>query len=249
MIVKAIGVSGGKTNGSKLTTFVVNNSLAIDAGSICSGMTIEQQLSIKNVVITHAHLDHIAELPFFLDNIAIANKKVNFYCTEETLAYIKKFIFNNNMWPDFSKIPNSEKPTVTYNVIQYGETYNVGKFKVTPIPVNHMKGSCGVLVENYEKSFIFTSDTGVTDKIWKIANENKNCKTIITECSFPKRLSKLAEISFHLDVNSLEQQIDKLNKDKKVFIYHLKPQLKQEITDELENLNVKILSDGDALEV
>ncbi len=249
MIIKAIGTSGGKTNGSKLTTFVVNNTLAIDAGSICSGMTIEQQLAIKNVIITHAHLDHIAELPFFLDNIAIAKQQVGIYCTEETLMLIKKYVFNNSVWPDFSLIPSRENPTIGYHILNYNKLCKIEEFLITPVRVNHMKGSAGIVVENKNKAFAFTSDTGNTDEIWERINSNSNCKTVITECSFPSKMKNLAAVSYHLDVSLLSKQLKKLKDDRKVYIYHLKPQLKQEITAELESLDVTLLSDGDALEV
>jgi len=249
MIIKTIGTSGGKTNGSKLTTFVVNNTLSIDAGSICSGMTIEQQLNIADIIISHAHLDHIAELPFFLDNIAIAKQHVNIHCTEETLISLKKYVFNNQVWPDFAKIPSEKNPTVTYKIHKYNNNYEIGKLTFTFIPVNHMEGSAGIIVESKNTAFAFTSDTGKTNTIWEKINANPKCNTIITECSFPKRLRQLAEISHHLDVSQLEEQLKKLQPQKNVFIYHLKPQLKREIAKELENLNVTVLSDGDALEV
>ncbi|RLE24517.1 MAG: 3',5'-cyclic-nucleotide phosphodiesterase, partial [Acidobacteria bacterium] len=68
MKIKAVGTSGGKTIRNLLTTFLVDNTLALDCGSVCTGLTLSQQLEIKDVFVSHVHMDHIGELPLLVDN-------------------------------------------------------------------------------------------------------------------------------------------------------------------------------------
>jgi glyoxylase-like metal-dependent hydrolase (beta-lactamase superfamily II) len=51
-----------------LVSFVINDSVAVDAGAIGLLADLQRQQAIRHVFITHEHLDHIATLPIFLEN-------------------------------------------------------------------------------------------------------------------------------------------------------------------------------------
>ncbi len=51
-----------------LISYLINDALAIDAGSLGLYGTPQQQAMIKHVLITHTHIDHTATLPIFLEN-------------------------------------------------------------------------------------------------------------------------------------------------------------------------------------
>ena len=58
--VKLIGSSVGDGPPQQfLTSFLVNDSMAIDAGSLGLLTPIEAQRQVRNVFITHSHIDHI----------------------------------------------------------------------------------------------------------------------------------------------------------------------------------------------
>jgi glyoxylase-like metal-dependent hydrolase (beta-lactamase superfamily II) len=50
-----------------LVSFLVNDEVAIDAGSLGLLADLRRQQRVKHVFITHEHLDHIATLPVFLE--------------------------------------------------------------------------------------------------------------------------------------------------------------------------------------
>ena len=58
-----------ETPGHGLTGFVVDGVLALDAGQLGQSGTCEEQSRIENVLLTHSHIDHVAGLPMFLDNV------------------------------------------------------------------------------------------------------------------------------------------------------------------------------------
>src|SRR6516165_8193089 len=51
-----------------LTSFLINDALAIDAGSLGFFRAPREQARIKHVLLSHTHIDHLASLPIFLDN-------------------------------------------------------------------------------------------------------------------------------------------------------------------------------------
>ena len=50
-----------------LTTYLINDVVAIDAGSLGFYGGPKQQSAIQHVIITHSHIDHVASLPIFLE--------------------------------------------------------------------------------------------------------------------------------------------------------------------------------------
>ena len=69
MELRILGCSGGEANGERLTGLLVNGCVAIDAGSLTAALTVDEQIKIHHVFISHSHLDHICTLPFFTKNI------------------------------------------------------------------------------------------------------------------------------------------------------------------------------------
>jgi len=56
---------------------------------------------------------------------------------------------------------------------------------------------------------------------------------VILECALPNRLSALADVAKHMTPERIRRELDKLPGDLPVLIYHVKPQFKDEIGDEL----------------
>src|SRR6201999_2558379 len=115
MELRVIGCHGGETPRHRTSAFVLDDRLAIDAGSLTSGMDLEAQFRLNACVISHAHLDHIRDLAMIADNRCQADcEPLLVAATKETLAVLKKHFFNNLLWPDFSQIPNKARPTIQY---------------------------------------------------------------------------------------------------------------------------------------
>ena len=48
---------------------LVNESIAIDAGAIGLFSSPKEQEKIRHVLLTHSHIDHLATLPIFIENV------------------------------------------------------------------------------------------------------------------------------------------------------------------------------------
>ena len=75
MQIRVLGCHGSQTPGCNTTSFLLNGNTLVDAGTITSLLTIEEQLKINHVLITHAHLDHVRDIMFLADNICYLQKE------------------------------------------------------------------------------------------------------------------------------------------------------------------------------
>lgn len=103
------------------------------------------QGNIKGVLITHAHLDHYGSLNYFEDtNIPI-------YTTQITLDLIKKM----NRMARENKISINK---LSINNINPNETFNIDKFKITPLKNGHIIGSVAYYIETSNKKILCSGD-------------------------------------------------------------------------------------------
>ncbi len=224
MQLRILGCSGGEADGERLTGLLINDSVAIDAGSLTQALTVVEQKRIRHIFISHSHLDHICTLPFFTKNVfGHLGQPVEIHALPETLDVLRRHLFNDELWPDFSVIPSPDNPIIRYTEVIPEQVYEVEGVRLTPIRVNHLVPCVGYLVEDDHSAFIFTSDTAETDRIWEIANKTPNLKMLITEASFPNDQDWLAEASKHLTPRKLQNELKKLKQDIPVGVYHLTP--------------------------
>jgi len=239
MKFRVLGSYGGDSPMHRMTSFLIDGSVAVDAGAITRALSIEEQREIRHVLVTHTHMDHTASLPFLIENIFGADvEPVSIYCTKKVLAGVRKHLFNNDTWPDFSRLPNSLYPSVRFEVIEPERSFvipgaNGADIEVTAIPVHHIVPTTGLLIRQGDSSTLFTSDTGPTERVWQVANQTEDLAAVITECSFPNRLQEVADVSLHLTPQTLSAELAKLERSVPVYLYHFKPPYVEELRKEL----------------
>lgn len=233
LIVKVIGGHGGVSPGFQATSYLINDELLIDAGSIASGVSIKDQIKVDNILISHAHLDHISELAYLCDNcFGLKNKPFMVYSNKVVKDAIKTHILNDTIWPDFSKLPSESKPTIKFNEFIPGATFQLGDYEVTPVRVNHFTEACGFVITWREKTLIFTQDTGPTEEIWKVGNKS-SLVGIFSEISFPNILEQVAIDSLHHTPKSIGEEVKKMPKKVPIYLGHLKPNYQDILVNEI----------------
>ncbi len=249
MLVRIIGGHGGVSPGFKATSYLIDGKLLIDAGSVASGLQIEEQVQIDNILISHAHLDHISDIAFMADNcFGLKSKPFEIYANTPIKVAIKKHLLNDVIWPDFTILPNKENPTLKINDIEPEKPFVLGEYSILPVLVNHQEGALGFIIEKKGSTIVFTQDTGPTNKIWEYSKNLKNLKAIFTEVSFPNALSGVARDSLHHTPNSIREEIKKMPKNVPIFLGHLKPNFQSQLFKEIEEIGddrITILSSSD----
>ncbi len=241
MQVKIIGGHGGVTRNYHATSYLIDESLLIDAGSVAAGLDIQAQLKIDHVLLSHAHLDHTKDLAFICDNcFGLKDKPFEIHCFKSVHHAVKTHLFNDIIWPDFTVLPTEKNPTIRFNEIEPEKPIKVGDYTVMPVHVNHpvLKPGegMGFIVEKGDVAILFTMDTKATDRIWEIGKKYKNLKAIFTEVSFPNKLQNVADISDHHSPATMKEEIKKMPKDVPVYLGHLKPNYQEELIQEITDL-------------
>jgi len=255
MKIKIIGCSGAEFPGHNSPSFLLDDEIAFDAGSITDSLTEKAQLMIKHIFITHAHLDHIKSIPFLADNIIIGNMnhRVTILSIPPVIKTIKMHLFNSTIWPDFTVIPHPDDGVLRLVKLKYNSPVKLNGHTVTPFRVNHAVPSVGYLVEDRKKRrFFYTGDTGPTAETWrKIGNKDIHC--LIIDVSFPNIMESMAVKTGHLTPNLLKEELANFRHvPEQICITHPKPQHLKTIRSELNRLHIKnliILKEGDIIRV
>jgi ribonuclease BN (tRNA processing enzyme) len=180
------------------------------------------------------------------------DKPLVIHATDETLAILKKHIFNWEIWPDFAEIPSLHQPILRYESIALGETKDVGGRKLTPLPVNHIVPAVGFQIEYGNTSLVFSGDTTTCDALWEAVNRIRNLKYLIIETAFSNAEKGLAIVSKHLCPSLLAEELRKLRLNPEIYITHLKPGevelTMQEIGECVQGAVPKMLQNGQVFE-
>jgi ribonuclease BN (tRNA processing enzyme) len=225
MKVRVLGCSGG-IGGRHLrtTSLLVDHDILIDAGTGVGDLSLAELALIDHVFLTHSHLDHVACLPFIVDTVGdVRNKPLTVHATRATLEIIQAHVFNWAIWPDFSEIPDRDRPFLRYATIREGQATAIEGRGITALPANHTVPAVGYRIDSGEGSLVFSGDTTVCDALWKAVNKIRNLRYLIIETAFSNRERQLAVVSKHLCPAMLQEELLKLQREAEIYITHLKP--------------------------
>jgi cAMP phosphodiesterase len=226
-----------------LSCFVVDDCVAIDAGSLAMAISNVQREQIRDVILTHAHLDHIAGLPLFIDDLfANLTEPIRIHASKEVAEILERDVLNWSVYPRFSELYNEHGAILEYKIFKVGEKFTVRHLSVESISVNHKVPTVGFIVSNEKATFALTGDTTRMEDFWQKINAQKNLKAILVECAFPNELIDLAEVSHHLTPQILKTELEKCTqKDCPIYVVNIKPMYREKVVSQLNSLNINNL--------
>jgi 3',5'-cyclic-nucleotide phosphodiesterase len=249
--LRVIGCHGGETPKHRTCAFVVDDELAIDAGSLTSGMEVAAQGLLRAVLVSHAHLDHIRDLATLADNrCQMRSPTLQIAGTRDTLETLRRHFFNGVLWPDFAKIDTGNGPTIAYCELQPEAKVVLAGKTVQAVLVDHTIEAASFVIEGAGGSLAYSGDTGPTERMWQVLNQQADLRALLMEVSFPNREQGLASVSGHHTPQTLAKDLAKYRApaDLPTLLYHIKPVFQSEVEREcaaLQGLNLEVCQIGD----
>lgn len=236
MDVRILGCSGGVGKDLRTTTILIDQDILIDAGTGLGDLRMDEMQKIEHIFVTHSHLDHIACIPLLLDTVfeSLLDRPITIHAQAATIDALKNHIFNNIIWPDFSRLPNEKEAVMCYEVMQPGERISLGDRHLEMIEVNHIVPGVGYCVENGNGTFAFSGDTTSNDSFWQALNKRDKLDVLIVETAFANEDIELCRRAGHYCAELLADDLKKLKLQPKVYISHNKPGAEKQILAECE---------------
>ena len=240
LLPSTFDAQGHATLEQRLTCFLIDDCVAVDAGSIAIALTGEQRTKVRDVIITHPHMDHIASLPIYVDDLyPTLQQPMRVHATAEVIGLLERDVFNWNVYPRFSELKNDYGPVMEYVPIPEDGKFSVAHLQVVAVPVNHIVPTIGLVISDQQSSVAFSSDTAETEEFWRVLNETQHLDALLIEASFPDEMAQLAEVSRHFTPASLGQELKKLNHNgMDILAVHLKPTYREQIIAQLKALKI-----------
>lgn len=255
MRIRILGCSGGIGAGSRTSAMLVDEDVLIDAGTGIGDLALDDLDSIRHVFLTHAHLDHIAGLPMLVDSIFDPDFEVplTVYAREETLDAVQKHLFNDAIWPDFSRLPTPERSMLRYHVCSPGDTVTIGNRDFYAVDVLHSVPSLGFTVQNSKGSFAVSGDTKTNETLWPVLNACNDLRLLVIEVSFPNEMESLAADAGHYCPTTLTRDLGRLRHDPEIWLTGMKPgeedRIYAQVLEACPDRNIRMLSRGTVLNV
>lgn len=238
MKVRVLGCSGAIAKDCRTTSFLLDHDLLVDAGTGVGDLTIDEMAGIDHVLLTHSHLDHIAALPLMVDAMAARrDKPLQVHALQATIDALKAHIFNNIIWPDFSKIPTPAAPFISFHPLALGQILVLAGKRVEVLPAVHTVPAVGYAVGTGKACWVFTGDTEQNPALWERINQLEVAMLII-ETAFSNCERAVAKSSQHLCPNSLAAELACIapGRNYPIYITHTKPAETQRIMAEIARL-------------
>jgi ribonuclease BN (tRNA processing enzyme) len=234
---------------------LIDNDVLLDAGTGLGDLSLEDLHSIRHIFLTHAHLDHIAGLPMLVDSIFEEDFEVpvNVYARQETLNALKAHLFNDVIWPDFSRIPDPDNPMLRYVVCNPGDTVSIDHRDFHAVDVLHSVPSLGYTVKNSGGVFAVSGDTMTNQTLWPVLNACDDLKVLVIEVSFSDEHEELATTAGHYCPSTMCRDLELLNHDPDIWLTGMKPgqeeTILRQVAAAVPDKNVRMLSIGTVITV
>lgn len=239
MKVRVLGCSGAISKGCRTTSFLIDSDMLIDAGTGVGDLTLAEMRGIDHVFLTHSHLDHVAALPLMVDAIAAQRTTpLQIHALAGTIAALKAHIFNDVIWPDFSRIPTPQAPFIDFHEIEVGQVWPLGGKFIEVLPAVHTVPAAGFAVSAGHGQWVFSGDTERNPAFWERVNA-MDVAMLVIETAFSNREQVLARQSLHLSPGVLAEELGCIARGKKfpIYITHTKPAETEVIMSEIQRFD------------
>jgi ribonuclease BN (tRNA processing enzyme) len=235
---------------------LVDDIIALDAGCLTSSLSFQDQAKIKALFITHAHYDHIRDIPAFAMNLYLRQRSVNLYTHQAAYENLIRYFLNDVIYPNFHQRP-ADNPTLKIHILEPYQSLVVEGYKILSAPVNHALPAMGYQVTSpNNKTMFYTGDTGAgLSDIWQTISPD----ILVIELTAPNKWEESMTRNKHLDARLLEQELRRFREMKgylpRVIAVHINPADENQIKFESEaiakslGIEIELAFEGMQIEV
>ena len=237
MEIQILGAHNVESAKTKLASLLVDDVLALDVGALTSSLNFAEQEKVGSILLTHSHYDHIRDLAAVALNISYQRKTIKVYSQGVTLDAILNNIFNDVIYPDFTKKP-TERPALKFFSLEPYKAKDVDEYKVLALPVKHAVPAVGYQISSKDgKSLFYSGDTGPgLSSCW----EHISPQLLIIDVTMPNSLENHAIPAGHLTPRLLGEELAQFKKVKgylpPIVIIHLASLFEKQIVEETAQL-------------
>ena len=242
MSIRVLGCSGAIAAGSRTTSFLLDDSVLIDAGTGVGDLELHELARIDDILLSHSHLDHVLSIALLADSVMrlrAGRAPIRVRGLAPTLQALREHIFNGVIWPDFTRLPSADKPILELVPFATGDVLEIGSRRIEVLPASHTVPAVGFAVEGAQGWWVFTGDTGPNPALWKRLATLKLTHLVI-ETAFGDEEKQLARISRHLCPAALGFELQflggPLNEKVDVWVTHIKPGETDAVMEEISSL-------------
>jgi ribonuclease BN (tRNA processing enzyme) len=247
MNLRVLGCSGSIALDNRTTSFLLDEHVLVDAGTGVGDLTLGELAAIDHIVLSHSHLDHVLGIPLIADSVMQRRlactpfRPIQVHGLPETLDALRQHVFNNVIWPDFTRLPRADRPILELVPFQTGDVLALSGLRIEILPAWHTVPACGFAVDTPSGLWIFTGDTGPNPALWQRL-QGRPIAQLVIETAFNDEERALAEISRHLSPSMLAQELMQLDLDPNtsIAITHVKPGEMAAVTGQIAALGLPL---------
>ncbi len=221
--------------GHPTTTLVIDGELALDAGALGWFAPPAEQARVRHVLLTHSHIDHIAGLPIFIDNVyQLGDGPPTVLGTPATLAALQSHVFNDTLMPDFVELGRRMAPFFQTRSLTAGVPVTLGRYTVTPHAVDHTVPTVAFTIDDGTEAVAVVTDTAPVPALMELLAAWPRLTRVYLEASFPTHMADLAVTTKHhtaTDFLAVAQRLEAAGLA--VVPIHVKPRYAAEVLAEL----------------
>lgn len=228
--IRVLGCSGALARHRHTTAFLLDDDVLIDAGSGVGELPLEDLARINHILLSHSHLDHVLAVPLLADSVIRLRQgrpPIQVHALPETLKVLRQHVFNNQLWPDFTRLPSADAPMLSLQPLQCGQTLRVGTHNrlIQVLPAAHSVPAVGFAVVGPQGLWVYTGDTGPNPSLWQHL-AGQSVAHLVIELAFPQAEDALAQLAGHHTPSSLAAELAEAGAAVTVgqlWLTHLKP--------------------------
>ena len=259
MKIRFLGAHNEESRSTRLSSVLIDDVLAVDAGSLTCELTFEEQGKIQAILVSHSHYDHVRAIPAF--GFSNTQRITRVFGTRQNLEIIASHLLDGIIYPQLSIKDNFlERPVLELCPLEPFCPIEVAGYEITALPLPHLIETVGYAITSGDSgrqtTILYATDSGPgLSQVWPYVSP----QLIIVDTTFPSRLEKLAVEGGHLCPKTLMKELVDFRSTRgylpRIAVIHRSPRHEEEIrldiqkTNEVVGCSIEMPDEGDIISV